>query len=120
MFADIANAMALPVGELQHAALAAIGEYKSRGHGGKYRVMQRQMGSRAMQNRSRYSPHQGLQEVIRRRAVFKLGYPLARHQVAAIAAHVRSEAHRIREEAAMQHAIGNPRVLVEVDEGVPA
>ena len=41
MFAAIQAAMALPTHAAIVAAMGQIGEYKSRGHGGKHRVMQR-------------------------------------------------------------------------------
>lgn len=43
-------------------ALGALPEYRSRGHGGKYRVMTRQN----YRSRSKYQPHQGKQECARR------------------------------------------------------
>ena len=47
-------------------AAAALRSYKSRGHGGRHRVMQRQIGGRWSQDRSCYMPHQGKREMARR------------------------------------------------------
>lgn len=65
MFAVIAAAMALPILARQDA-LAEIGEYKSRGHGGKHRPHGRFLGWGYRQDRSAYQPHQGKKECARR------------------------------------------------------
>lgn len=56
MLAAIQAAMALPIGIDQQIALAGIGAYKSRGHGGKGNRMKRTVFSRTLRDRSKYTP----------------------------------------------------------------
>lgn len=65
MFAAIAAAMALPTPAAQRDALEQIGEYRSRGHGGKHMPKGRFLGWRG-RHLSKYQPHQGAQECVRR------------------------------------------------------
>lgn len=67
MMAAIAAIMALPSAQ-HYGELAALGEYKSRGHGGKHKPKGRFLGDKYRYNRSKYSPHQGKQEIARRAA----------------------------------------------------
>lgn len=59
MRALIASAMALDTMGGRHEALADIGQYRSRGHG-------RNKPAKAYHARSKYKPHQGVQEKLRR------------------------------------------------------
>jgi hypothetical protein len=66
MFAAIATVMLLPSPVAQRDALDAIGEYRSRGHGGKHRPKGRFLGW-LYPKTSKYVPHQGKKECARRR-----------------------------------------------------
>lgn len=74
MFAAIAAAMSAAIAatmnfasfEGRQAALDKIGEYRSRGHGGKHMPKGRFLGWGYRQDRSKYQPHQGKQECARR------------------------------------------------------
>lgn len=48
------------------AKIAALGEYISRGHGGRHKPKGRFLGNNYRYSRSRYLPHQGKQECARR------------------------------------------------------
>lgn len=66
MFAFVAAAMALPTPAAQRVALEQIGEYRSRGHGGKHRPKGRFLGWWYHKGIGKYQPHQGKQECARR------------------------------------------------------
>lgn len=71
MMAAIVKIMALP-GAQQITQLAALGEYTSRGHGGKHKPKGRFLGNNYRYNRSKYSPHQGKKECARRVAASQI------------------------------------------------
>lgn len=75
MFAAISGLFALGMSGLKlQTAIQGLGEYKSRGHGGRYKAhgKHNKCMKKMLNQRSKYQPHQGKREIARR--VQQAGY----------------------------------------------